>query len=149
MSPELRSVEIWLYSLSFKWGHNQFERQQIMFSLTTDHVWLDNRSCLAWQQIMFSSHNDLCHHVWWVRKLCGCQHYLHFKNIFERFFSSKRQILNSSKLREFANDDSKFDENGRHFSKTVKNTVGKGGIACHEQFLLFPPCFQKTCTADM
>ena len=32
--------------------------------------------------------------------------------------------------------------------KMVENTVGKGEIARHEQFLLFPQCFQKTCTAD-
>ena len=25
----------------------------------------------------------------------------------------------------------------------VENTVGKGEIACYEQFLLFPQCFQK------
>ena len=31
----------------------------------------------------------------------------------------------------------------------VENTVEKGEIACYEQFLLFPQCFQKkTCTAD-
>ena len=34
------------------------------------------------------------------------------------------------------------------FSKTTENTVGKGEIARYEQFLLFPQCFQKTCTAD-
>ena len=34
------------------------------------------------------------------------------------------------------------------FSKQVENTVGKGEIARDEQFLLFPQCFQKTCTAD-
>ena len=28
-------------------------------------------------------------------------------------------------------------------SKWVENTVGKGEIACYEQFLLFPQCFQK------
>ena len=28
----------------------------------------------------------------------------------------------------------------------VANTVGKGEIARYEQFLLFPQCFQKTCT---
>ena len=32
--------------------------------------------------------------------------------------------------------------------KQVENTVGKGEIARYEQFLLFPQCFQKTCTAD-
>ena len=30
-------------------------------------------------------------------------------------------------------------------SKWVENTVGKGEIARHEQFLLFPQCFQKAC----
>ena len=43
---------------------------------------------------------------------------------------------------------SKFDENGRKFSKRVENNVGKGEIARYEQFLLFPHGFQKTCTAD-
>ena len=28
------------------------------------------------------------------------------------------------------------------------NTVGKGEIARNKQFLPFPQCFQKTCTAD-
>ena len=32
--------------------------------------------------------------------------------------------------------------------KSVENTVGKGEIARNEQFLLFPHCFQKSCTAD-
>ena len=41
----------------------------------------------------------------------------------------KRQILNSSKLKEVADDNFKFDENGRKFSKQVKKTVGKGEIA--------------------
>ena len=45
----------------------------------------------------------------------------------------------------------KFDESGGKFSKREKkkkNTVGKGEIARHEQFHLFPPCFRKICTAD-
>ena len=41
-----------------------------------------------------------------------------------------------------------FDENGRKFSKRVENTVAKGEIACYEQFLLFPQCFQKTSNGD-
>ena len=60
----------------------------------------------------------------------------------------KQSILDPSKLNEYADDNFKFDENGRKFSKQVENTVGKGGIARYEQFLLFPQCFQKTCTAD-
>ena len=54
-------------------------------------------------------------------------------------------ILGSSKLKEFADDNFKFDENGRKLSKRVENTVGKGEIARYEQFLLFPQCFQKAC----
>ena len=48
----------------------------------------------------------------------------------------------------FADDNFEFDGNGRKFSKRLENTVGKGEIAHYEQFLLFPQCFQKTCTAD-
>ena len=58
------------------------------------------------------------------------------------------QILASSKLKEFADDNFKFDKNGRKFSKRIENTVGKGEIARYEQFLLFQQCFQKTCAAD-
>ena len=42
-----------------------------------------------------------------------------------------------------ADDNFKLDENSRKFSKGVENTVGKGGVARYEQFLLFPLCFQK------
>ena len=41
----------------------------------------------------------------------------------------KRQILDSSKLKEFAEDNFNFNENGRMISKWVENTVGKGEIA--------------------
>ena len=83
-------------------------------------------------------------------------------------------MLDSSKLKEFADDNFKFDENGsklsirvenivgkgeiacykfnfkfdengRKLSKRVKNIVGKGEIACYKHFLLFPQCFQKAC----
>ena len=57
-------------------------------------------------------------------------------------------MLDSSELKEFADDNFKFDENDRKFSKQVENTVGNGEIAHYEQFLLFPQCFKKTCTAD-
>ena len=61
---------------------------------------------------------------------------------------SQRQILNYSKLKEFADDNFNFDGNGRKVSKWIENTVGKGEIARYKQFLLFPQCFQKTYTAD-
>ena len=54
-------------------------------------------------------------------------------------------LTHSSELKEFADDNFKFDENGRKLSKRVENTVGKGEIARYEQFLLFPQCFQKAC----
>ena len=60
----------------------------------------------------------------------------------------KRHILDSFKLKEFAEDNFKFDEYARMFYKWVENTVGKGEIARYEQFLLFPWGFQKTCTTD-
>ena len=46
-------------------------------------------------------------------------------------------------VKNLADDNFKFDENGRKFSKQVENNVGKGEIARDEQFLLFPQCFQK------
>ena len=54
-------------------------------------------------------------------------------------------MLDSSKLKDFADDNFKFDENGRKLPKWVENTVGKGEISHYEQFLLFPQCFQKAC----
>ena len=51
--------------------------------------------------------------------------------------------LDSSKLKEFADDNFKFDKNSRKLSRRVENTVGKGEIARYEQFLLFPQCFQR------
>ena len=42
--------------------------------------------------------------------------------------SSKIKILDSSKLNEFADDNFKYDEDDRRFSRWVQNTVGKGEI---------------------
>ena len=60
----------------------------------------------------------------------------------------KQQILDSFKMKGFADDNFEFDQNGRKLSKQVENTVGKGEITRYEQFLLFPQCFQKNFTAD-
>ena len=56
----------------------------------------------------------------------------------------KQHNSDSSKLKELADDNFKFDENGKTFSKRVEKTVGKREIAPWEQFLLFPKCFQKS-----
>ena len=58
---------------------------------------------------------------------------------------TRQQILDSSKLIEFADGNFKLDKNGRKLSKWVENIVGKGEIAHYEQFLLFLLCFQKAC----
>ena len=56
---------------------------------------------------------------------------------------TRRQILDSSKFKDFADDNFRFDENSRKLFKPLENTVGNGEIAHYEQFLLFPLCFQK------
>ena len=53
------------------------------------------------------------------------------------------KILDSFKSKEFADDNFKFDENGRKLSKKLENTVGKGEIARYAEFHLFPQCFQR------
>ena len=68
---------------------------------------------------------------------------LNRKNFFNPF--PKREILKSPKPKDV---NYKFDENGGNLSERIENTVGKEEIARYEQFLLFPQCFQKTCTAD-
>ena len=64
--------------------------------------------------------------------------------IFIKFNPFPRQIFDSTKLRELADNSFQYDET----SKRVENTVGKGEIACNKQFLLFLQRFQKTCAAD-
>ena len=60
----------------------------------------------------------------------------------------KRQILDSPKLKDFPDGIFKFYENGRKFAIQVETTAGKRKIARYEQFLLFPQCFQMTCSAE-
>ena len=55
--------------------------------------------------------------------------------------SPKRQILDSSKLKEVVDNNFKSDKNDRKFSERVENNAGKGEIARYEQFPLFQQCF--------
>ena len=55
------------------------------------------------------------------------------------------KILDWSKLKQSADDNFEFHVNNKNFSELVENTVGKEEIACYEQFLLFPKCFQMVC----
>ena len=61
---------------------------------------------------------------------------------------SQTTNLRLPKLKEFADNNFKLNENGKKCSERVENTAEKGEIARFEQFLLFPQFFQKTCTAD-
>ena len=45
---------------------------------------------------------------------------------------TRQQILDSSKQKELADDNFKFDKHGRKLSKRVEKTVGKGEIACYK-----------------
>ena len=75
--------------------------------------------------------------------------FIKFEIVVCKFFQfGSVQNLNASKLKEFADDNLKIDCNDIKLSRWLENTVGKGEIACYKQFLLFPLCFQKTCTAD-
>ena len=67
----------------------------------------------------------------WKRKNADYQHFL----LFPRFFSTLFQTTNcnSSKLKELADNNSRFEENGGKFYKRVEKAVGKGEIACKEQ----------------
>ena len=52
-------------------------------------------------------------------------------------------MLHSSKLKEFADDNFKFDKNGRKLSKQVENTVGKGEIALRSNFSFYHSVFKR------
>ena len=60
----------------------------------------------------------------------------------------RRQILDSFKLKEFADDILDLMKMIERSQNTMENTVDKREIARRKRFLLFPQCFQKTCTVD-
>ena len=53
-------------------------------------------------------------------------------------------ILNFSKLKPFAKQQSKCCQNNEFCLRWVENIEGKGENAGYQHFLLFPQCFQKT-----
>ena len=69
----------------------------------------------------------------WIRK--------YRKNMTVRF--SKQQILDSSKRKEFADNNFKFAEMAESSSKWVENTVWKQEIAWYEQFFLSHSVFKN------
>ena len=75
-----------------------------------------------------------------------CQRTLFRQCGFNPFPNHKSKTLpNSKSLQRTISNLMKMAESS---PKRVENTLEKGEIARYEQFLLFPQCFQKTCTAD-
>ena len=112
-----------------------------------------NRSQLAKKGMVY----PIIHYVkmlkFWVHYLQDCFSWLILYRTTLCFNNHERggffnPFPGPSKLRVCRQCFLKFVENGRKFSKRVENAVRKGEIACYEQFLLFPLCFLKTCTAD-
>ena len=61
--------------------------------------------------------------------------YEHVRNNLTHYQATNFRLL---QLKDFADDNFKFDENSRKLFKLVENAVGRGEIARYEQFLLFP-----------
>ena len=59
----------------------------------------------------------------------------------------KQQILDSSNLKEFEDDNFQFDENDRDLHKGKKKWEKKK-LLVTSSFFFFLQCFQKTCTAE-
>ena len=57
-------------------------------------------------------------------------------------YITRRQIFDSSKLKEFADDNFKFDENGKKLSKQVEKT-GKRRNCSLQAISPFPTMFSK------
>ena len=78
-----------------------------------------------------------------VRVLAGILSMSHSVNS-SSYPLTKQQILDSSKLKEFADNNFKFYYNGRKFFEPVKKT-GKRRFAHYKQFLLFPVFSKDFC----
>ena len=55
----------------------------------------------------------------------------------------KQQILNSSKLKEFGDNNFKFVENGRELPKQVENTVGREKLLITSNFAFSRIVFER------
>ena len=56
---------------------------------------------------------------------------------------ANNKILDLSKLKAFADDNSNVNQKLKFALGRVENIVGKGENAGYQHFLLFPQCFQK------
>ena len=83
-------------------------------------------------------------------KLLILSSFTFFHNVFLKLSSlmcspiTRRQILDCSKLKKFADDNFKFDKNGRKLFRGLENTVGKGEIGLRA-ISPVPTVFSKAC----
>ena len=61
---------------------------------------------------------------------------------------SKQQILDTFKIKKFADDNFKSNENGKKVLQSFRKHWEKEKLLVMSNFFLFPRCFLKTCTAD-
>ena len=64
-------------------------------------------------------------------------------DIHEYFPFPKRQVIDSSKLKEFADNNLKLDENGRKLSKQIENTAGERRNCSLRAISPIPTVFSK------
>ena len=94
--------------------------------------------------------------MWEKEKLLVTSNFSFSNSVFKRLVSQRRQkvslrgnglkglilyqktIFRFFQIKEFADNNFRFDENDGVFSKWVANTVGKGEIARYQQSLPFP-----------
>ena len=84
--------------------------------------------------------------VWeWVKQFHVLKMWRTIKKINESKFNSfsRRQVLDSSKLKEFADDNFKFDKNGRKLSKRVENNVEKEKLLDTSNFSFSHSVFKR------
>ena len=120
-------------------SHNVFSKAFFFVSILKSQHFLLSPQCFPYfpNKFLFSQKSlSCCLQMLWIWSLKFCC-------LVKSYPITRRQILDSSKLKDFADDNLKFEENGRKLFKPVGNTVGKGEIAHYEQLLLFPQCFQK------
>ena len=108
----------------------------------TFELWTNSNSIYKWQK-KYDSWRDVCERVqniMWKEENAGNQHFLLFPHkVFRGFLSNWSLTLSQttkftlfqteSKLKEFSDDNFKFDGNDRKLSKLVENTVGEREIA--------------------
>ena len=75
-----------------------------------------------------------------MHTIMGMVKLTHYHNI-QSSNPSPNHKISTSRLKDFAKHNFKFDLNGGKFLKREENTGGKEEITCYKQFLLSPLCF--------